>query len=244
VTTRTGVGFRHRRFDIRVIASRFRKDKKMAELKSLLNRIDAEFAAHEGRVKQLQSEKLHEHQQRQKRLAAFDKTLTELAEIWRPRLETLAKRFGDRIKVTPRLTPSRRDVSFEFESSLAQIRLRLSALTDQEVKKLILDYHLDILPVLMKFNSNEQIEWPLDAIDEQAVAKWIDDRLVEFVQTYLSLHENEYYLKEHLVEDPVAKVRFPKLAAAATFDWEGKTYYFIANETRDEFAAEHELAAK
>ncbi len=117
-------------------------------------------------------------------------------------------------------------------------------MTNQDVTKLILDYTLDILPVLMKFNNHQQIEWPLAAIDRQAVAAWIDNRLVEFVQTYLSLHENEYYLKDHMVEDPVAKVRFPKHAAATTLDWQGKTYYFIAQETRDEFESQQGQAKK
>ena len=59
-------------------------------------------------------------------------------------------------------------------------------------------------------------------IDDEKIAKWIDDRLVQFVQTYLSLHENQYYLKEHMVEDPVAHVRFPKFAAGATLESGGQ----------------------
>ena len=86
-----------------------------------------------------------------------------------------------------------------------RIRLRLSASTDREVRKLVLDYNLEILPILMKFNSHEQAEWPLDAIDPQAIANWVDDRLVDFVKTYLSLHENEWYLKDHMVVDPIAR---------------------------------------
>ena len=90
--------------------------------------------------------------------------------------------------------------TFEFQSNLARIRLRLSASTDHDVRKLVLDYNLEILPILMKFESHQQAEWPLDAIDRQAIANWIDDRLVDFVKTYLSLHQNEYYLKDHMVD--------------------------------------------
>ena len=96
----------------------------------------------------------------------------------------------------------------------------------------------------MKFNSHEQAEWPLDAIDRQAIANWVDDRLVDFVKTYLSLHENEYYLKEHMVEDPIAGLRFPKFAAGTSIEWEGKTYYFIGDETRREFEAKQGIAGK
>jgi YHS domain-containing protein len=123
----------------------------------------------------------------------------------------------------------------DFESELARIRLRLSATTDQDIRNLVLNYDLEILPTLMQFDGHAQGQWPIDAIDREAVGDWIDDRLVSFVKTYLSLHENEYYLKEHMVRDPVAGVRFPKYAAAATMDVGGKTYYFIGEETRREF---------
>src|SRR5262249_37753560 len=110
------------------------------------------------------------------------------------------------------------------------------------VRKLILDYNLEILPILMQFDSHSHAEWPLESVDKQAIANWIDDRLVGFVKTYLALHENEYYLKDHMVEDPIAGIRFPKFAAAASLDFDGKTYYFIGEETRREFAAHHGLA--
>ncbi len=83
-----------------------------------------------------------------------------------------------------------------------------------------------------------------DAIDREAIANWVDDRLVDFVKTYLSLHENEWYLKDHMVVDPVADVRFPKFAAAATIELEGKTYYFVGEETRREFEAKHGAASR
>jgi YHS domain-containing protein/ATP-dependent Lon protease len=216
----------------------------MAEINKLLSRIDAEFAALDERVKTAQSEHLRDYQEREKRLADFEKLLAELPEVWKPRLAALLKRFSGSVKVEPRLSSTSREAKMEFQSNLARIRLRLSASTDREVRNLVLDYNLEILPILMKFNSHERAEWPLDAVDRQAIADWVDDRLVDFVKTYLSLQQNEYYLKEHMVEDPIAGVRFPKFAAGATLEWEGKTYYFIAEETCREFAAKNRIAAK
>jgi YHS domain-containing protein len=62
---------------------------------------------------------------------------------------------------------------------------------------------------------------------------------VDFVQTYLSMGENEIYLKDQMVEDPVAHVRFPRVAAATTLQWQGKTFYFIGEETSREFAKQN-----
>jgi YHS domain-containing protein len=60
----------------------------------------------------------------------------------------------------------------------------------------------------------------------------------------MSLHENEFYLKAHLVEDPVAHVRFPRFAAAASLERDGKTLYFISNETRKQYEKGSEGAAR
>jgi YHS domain-containing protein len=210
----------------------------MADVSVLLERIDAEFSALEGKIKRAQDERLQEHQERQNRLTTFKRELDSLPEVWGPRLDALMERFGDHAKVAPRLESTSRAVTMDFATELARIRLRLSATTDHDVRNLILSYDLEILPALMQFDSHQQAQWPIDAIDRKAVGDWVDDRIVSFVKTYLSLHENEYYLKEHMVRDPVAGVRFPKYAAAATVDVGGKTYYFIGDETRREFEAQ------
>lgn len=216
----------------------------MAGLESLLKRIDAEFSGLDSRIKQAQAAHVHEHQARHQRLETFETLLTELTNVWRPRLEALVERFGDKVEVTPKISSSSREASLKFKSNLAQIRLCFSASTDQEVRNLVLDYNLEILPILMKFESHQRAEWPIDRIDRDAIAGWVDDRIVDFVKTYLSLHENEYYLKDHMVEDPVAHIRFPKFAAAATCEQGGATYYFVGIETCQEFKAKHGVAAK
>jgi YHS domain-containing protein len=214
----------------------------MPDVASLVDRIDAEFSALDDKIKRAQTERVQEHRERRKRLEAFETQLEALPAVWKPRLDALIQRFGDKVKVTPNLTSSSREIGLEFQSDLARIRLRLSAATDHEVRRLILNYDLVIIPVLIQFDSHKQADWPLDAIDEQAVAAWVDDRIVDFVKTYLSLHENEAYLKDHMVEDPVAGVRFPSFAAAATVEWGGKTYHFIDDDTRHEFEATHHIA--
>ena len=78
----------------------------MAEVDTLLKRIDDEFAALEGRMKRAQQEQLEKHHEKQKRLATFESILAELPAVWRPRLEALVKRFGDKVKVTPKVTSS------------------------------------------------------------------------------------------------------------------------------------------
>jgi YHS domain-containing protein len=207
----------------------------MPDINELLTRIDAEFDAAKEKVAKLQSQNVEQFQQRRARLERFDTMLAGLRDIWRPRLEALAEKFGKRVQLRPVVKPQRREASFEFESNLAQIRLRFSVMPDTEVRNVVFSYDLDILPILMKFESHSEFEQPLEAVDPGKLAAWIDDRILAFVRTYLSLHENEYYLKDHMVDDPVAHVRFPKYAAGATLESKGKTVYFLSEETRREF---------
>ena len=207
----------------------------MADISSLLQRIDGEFAAGEQKIKAFQAEQTRAYEDRQNRLQTFEKVCEQLREICRQRIEALAQKFGERVQVIPEIGAELRQATFKFNSNLAHIDLRFRASTDQEVRKLVLDYELQILPILMKFVPHVQAEFPLEAIDPGAVAQWLDDRIVDFVRTYLSLHQNEFYLKDHMVVDPIASVRFPRFAAASVLEWKGKKYYFIGEKTRREF---------
>jgi YHS domain-containing protein len=216
----------------------------MPDINNLASRIDAEFSAVEEKVKKFQVEQVEEHKQRQKRLVELGNVFDQLREIWRPRLELLVKKFEGRVQTTPRIVPATREVTFNFQSRLAQVCLKLSAFTDRDVQKVILSYDLQIIPVLMRFKPHDEVEFPLNAVNQEAVAKWIDDRIVDFVQTYFSMGENEIYLKDQMVEDPIAHVSFPKLAAATTLEWQGQKFYFIGEETRREFEKQQGIGSK
>ncbi len=216
----------------------------MPEIDSLAGRIDAEFVAVQEKVKKFQSEQVEEYKQRQKRLEQLSKAFDQMREQWKPRLELLLKKFKDRVKVTPRIVPSTREAVFNFQSNVAHIRLKFSATTDRDIRKVILSYDLEIVPVLMKFKSHDEVEFPLAAVNPDVAGKWFDDRIVEFVQTYFSLGENDIYLKDEMVEDPIAHVRFPKVAAATTLEWGGKKFYFIGDETRREFEKREVITSK
>jgi len=80
----------------------------MADVNSLLSRIDAEFLASEKQIKEFQTQQVREYHGRQERLELFSQACHQLRETWRPRLEALAQKFGDKVKLT------RGDVSVQF----------------------------------------------------------------------------------------------------------------------------------
>ena len=207
----------------------------MEEVQSLEQKIDAEFAASKSRLEAFQKKQADSYLEREKRLDDFGKTCEELRKIWAPRIEALAKRFGDKAAVRPTITPAHREVELQFQSDLAKVSLKLSVAPDSEVQNLVLGYDLQIVPSLMEYERHAAATLPLSKIDRDKIVKWVDDRILTFVKTYLALHENEFYLKRHMVVDPIAGVRFPKQAAAATLEDKGTTHYFISNETLTEF---------
>ena len=207
----------------------------MAPVANLAERIDAEFAAAEQKIKQLQTQQVEQYSQRQQRLEKLEQVLEEQREICRPRLETLAGRFANRVKVTPHIVPGRRQATFEVDSELAHVTLKFSVTADEDVRNVVFQYDLEILPIFMKFESHSELQFPIDAVDKQALATWVDERIINFVRTYMAMYENSHYLKDHMVQDPIAKVRFPKFAAAAKVEAKGNTVYFISEDTRRQY---------
>ncbi|MBX7166880.1 MAG: hypothetical protein K1X74_11170 [Pirellulales bacterium] len=207
----------------------------MVEVSPLIERIRGEFSASEAKLKQFRSRLVDNLHARKEREARLERIFEDLREVWRSRLETLAQEFGDRLELTPKVEPGHRLVSMHVQSALATIKLQLSAAANSDVTQMVLAYDLDILPILMEFERHAELALPLDEVRPEVVGQWLDDRIVEFVHTYLSLYENEHYLKDQMVDDPIARVSFPKFAAGAKRERGGQTIYFISEETAAEF---------
>lgn len=207
----------------------------MRDVNELVDRIESAFTAVKEKAKQQQQRELQRYQERQKRLVEYEKVQAKVVEITRPRLEALAKRAGDRVAVTPSVSQTRRSVRFEFRSSQAYITLSFSIVPDQEINNVVVDYDLRIVPVLWRFDSHAEFITPVASPDLDGLSKWLDDRIVGFVELYIQIHEGELYDKAEFVEDPVAKVKFPKFAAGATLERGGQTYYFVDEESKSAF---------
>jgi hypothetical protein len=167
----------------------------MSDINNLAGRIDAEFSAVADKVSKQQSAYQEEQKQRQKRIEHLGKLFEELQPVTKPRLELLAKKFGDKAKVTPRISTSSREAIFEFQSRQSRVTLKLAAFTDASVSKFVLTYDLQITPMLMRFTPHAEVEFPLDSVDKEKAAKWLDDRIIDFIKTYFAMGENELYVE-------------------------------------------------
>lgn len=208
----------------------------MTDVNELARRIDAALSGVKQKAQLQVQQRLQEHQDRQTLLKEYEKAQAKIVEIAKPRLDALAKRAGDRVKVTPSVSQTRRSATFEFKSAKALINLTFSVAPDQKVKHAVVESDLKVVPVLWKFDSHAEFTTPVGNVDADGLAKWVDDRIMAFVDLFIQIHEDELFEKAEMVEDPVAKVSFPKFAAGATLEQGGKTYFFIDDKSKAEFA--------
>jgi len=163
----------------------------MSDVNDLLARIDGAFGAVKEKAKQQQEQVLQENLERQKLLQDYEKAQTQIVAIAKPRLEALAKRAGDKAKVTPQVSQTRRSATFEFKSPIAFITLSFSVTPDQNVKNVVVESELSVVPVLWKFDAHTEFRTPIAAVDAAGLTKWLDDRIVSFAELFIQIHESE-----------------------------------------------------
>ena len=200
-------------------------------------RIAAEIETAQAQIRQFQREAEQSYEAIHDRYKRFLKVARRTRRLVQVRLETLARRFTFTARPTFFHAEHRFQgaVACSFPSELAQVMLRFSLSHDGDLLNVYLDYDLELLPIYVKYTPHERLEQPLDNFDEAAVARWLDDRVVDFVRTFLQIPLTEAYQREHMVTDPIANVRFPRSFARMKLDFKGKTFYFISDETCWEF---------
>src|SRR5207248_6159792 len=117
--------------DRRTFGTASPRSRPMSDVNDLISRIEGAFTAVKDKIKQDQQEQLQTVLERHKLLKEYEKLQPTIVDIARPRLEALAKRAGERAKVTPSVTGSRRSVRFEFRSANASITLSFSVAPDR-----------------------------------------------------------------------------------------------------------------
>lgn len=213
----------------------------MAESSTLAQKIKTEFEAREQRRKEAEQTHARESQDREKRLAQFDSTCEELKAVWGPSFQDFAKHFGDKVQVTPTITPGSREAKMAFLTPLANMTLTVSAVPSPDATKLVLDYDLLIIPIYFDYERHSRLEMPLDKVDKNAVRQWVEDRLMSCVKAYLAIQDNEHYRKRAMVEDPITKARFLPDDAAARLEHGGKIEYFSSQESLLEYKKKHQI---
>jgi YHS domain-containing protein len=210
----------------------------MANLNDLERRIKEKLALSEER-EQLQKDHFR---QRMVEAEARHREYTALAdrlmkEVIRPRMEKLKTLFGN--ARMPEARNSRHSCCCQFEHTTrfpATANLELGLTRDGEIKTLVIQYQLEILPAFFPIEGRDQLALPLEQVNESEVVAWVEAKILHFVDTYLRLETSDHHQEENIVTDPVCGMRVNKAFAPAEITYRGKTYYFCIPECRRRFA--------
>ena len=211
----------------------------MTNVDALISRIDQEIAAEVGRQKTGWAKLVVANRERELRLQRYETEAQQIIELVKPRLDSFIERFKAVVKAEPMVRQHTRAVNLTFAATVAKATLSFEVFPDQNVNHVRLECTQEIIPVVVRYDKQSVLEFPLDGVQDNAVVQWFDDRIVAFVKVYIALVRQDAalqeQLKEQFVEDPVARIRFPKYLASSTLERDGRTYYFVDEETRREF---------
>jgi hypothetical protein len=211
----------------------------MTNIDALIKRIDQEVSGEVKREKTAWAEQVQVNRERGPKLERYEAVAKHLTDLLKPRLAAFIERFKDVVKAEPIVREHTRAMHLTFAATVAKVSLTFEVFPDGDVSHVRLECTQEIIPVLVRYDKHSVLELPLDAVQDDAVVQWFDERIVTFVKVYLALLRQDDDLKEHLkdqfVEDPVTKIRFPKYLASSTLERDGRTYCFLDEDTRREF---------
>lgn len=116
----------------------------------------------------------------------------------------------------------------------ATVSLAFSLVPGAEYRLLTARYHLDIFPALMEYRREDEMICTLDNADKE-VGPWVQEQILQFVDTYLLLETHPLYQKDNLITDPVCGMRISFATAGSTLELSGRVFYFCSDVCRDEF---------
>lgn len=99
---------------------------------------------------------------------------------------------------------------------------------------------LNILPVLMEYTRNNETLFPHEG-DDAALALWVEERVVDFVDTYLLLETHPLYQKDNAVIDIVCGMHISFTAATSSVVHDGRTFYFCSELCKNAFLKSKEV---
>jgi len=212
----------------------------VSDLTTIKHTITAKLAAAESK-RQLKQQHMNQRMQEiDSRNVEFQRSAVHLIEtIIRPRMAILASHFDNASLLDATSNKHNRCVctfqrTWQFPAST---QLDISVTPDDQIQNIVVGYRLEILPVLVQFDSRGQIEIPMNQVDDQRVASWVDETISNFIDTYLRLEDVESYQAENTVTDPVCGMAINRNSAAAQLEHGGRTYFFCVEDCQRKFAA-------
>jgi len=216
----------------------------MSALSDFAARVDGELRAADGASIAPEQEAAYMAELTSKRQEFERQAERLLVEIVRPRMQIVARKF-------PNANPARKcehgHCTWWFgytERFPASVKIELCVDHDKACENLLLTYELSILPSFAKYERFDRLSLPIAGLDDAAIEVWLEQRLIKFVTTYISLENSDRDQTAALVTDPVCGMRIDRQRAAASAKRSGYDYFFCSTACCAECEADPARYAK
>ena len=159
----------------------------MTDIHVLISRIDQEIAAEAERQKGDWAKLIVANRERGLRLQRYETEAKHIIELLKPRLDAFIERFKAVVKVEPVVRQYTRAVNLTFAATVAKVTLLFEVFPDEDVNHIRLECTQEIIPVVVRYDKQSVLEFPLGEVQDDAVVQWFDDRIIAFVKAYVAL---------------------------------------------------------
>lgn len=216
----------------------------MAEINEFSGKIQGRIDRHRQELAQKQQQLNGEMKHLLERRDNFNGIARNiLSSIIYPRMSELARHF-DNAKLTDVDKITDFHCLCEFTHTYrfpALTRLDIHISPSGNYEKLDIGYDLAILPVLIEYQKHDEQSFSLGSpACEEEMSRWVEEKMLDFLDTYLQLETHPMYQKENVVTDPVCGMRIPIAEAAGKIERDGRTIFFCSDICKDAYLKENQ----
>lgn len=158
--------------------------------------------------------------------------------VVQPRLEALAEKFSN-ARLSHDEPPGRFSCWFDYCERFPSITKVVFAVEhDVRFEKVAVSYEASMMPQFIQFNERDRITSPLEKVLDEAIAEWVEQRLLDFLGAYLQIDRGEDDFDDESATDPVCGMRIGRSAAAASDSYRGHGYFFCSRDCQEKFIRE------
>jgi len=165
-------------------------------------------------------------------------------DLVKPRLDQMARLFPN-ASFPEQQKSNGSSCLFEFcDRFPATAEIEFSIEHDVRFEKVIVHTHTHIMPVFVPYNEQDNLTLPWDRVDDAKVADWVEERLLEFLDTYLRIDAGSDDLAKETVTDPVCGMQILQSDAVASDSYYGHPHFFCSKECLAKFQKDPEQYAQ
>jgi len=184
-----------------------------------------------------------ERQQEEVKLQEIEQRIEELKplglhifeDLVETRLKVLADSMDDVLYHPPDYRPIGTLEFNRLREYEASVMMEVGLKANADFTEGTVFYSFKILPIFMEYKSENSMTFSADAIDEDKIAAFLDDKIADGIKTYFRMKDVPQYHKNEMATDPVSGKTIRAAIAKGYAVFEGEKYYFSSIENRAQF---------